>query len=72
MSNIVPLRTKKTIPPVEIVTNVPGNEAKSFIMNEFFDWCHDNGVDVSGTEFKYASATILTVMQGLMHKVDAA
>ncbi len=32
-------------------------------------WAADMGVDVETTDFKYETATIMTVMQGMIHKV---
>lgn len=62
--NIVCLNQKRNEIKVE-----PNEEDKadSFI-SYFFDWAQEQGIDTSSVEFKFNAATVLTVIQSLLHE----
>ena len=65
MSNVVGFATRKK----EKVQEAKGNDAQNFL-SEFYDWARENGIDTETTRFKYDAATVLTVVQSLLHERD--
>lgn len=71
MSKVVSLAAyRKPAPPVvELPTN-RSVEAMEFISEYLYPWALANGVDLEGSDFKYESATIMAVVQGMLFKVN--
>lgn len=71
MTNVVALRRPRPIQPPapEVPVNTPHAEAKDFIVNYLYPWALDQGIDLEGFDFKFESATIMTVVQGMLHRV---
>ena len=64
--SVVSLKIKKPRPVAPVVT--PSDEAQDFIINELYNWAIEKGIDIETTDFKYQSATIMTVLQGMLWK----
>ena len=61
----------KTKPPVVQLPDVPDNsEAINFISSYLYPWALERGVDLNSTDFKYESAVIMTVIQGMTHRAN--
>lgn len=69
MSKVVSLAAyrKAKTPVVELPTN-NSPEAMDFIADVLYPWALDNGIDIESTDFKYESATIMTVIQGMLFR----
>jgi hypothetical protein len=71
MSNIVAFKPKAQ--PVEIPAVVPNNSTPDSVMDMVYDiqvWAMDNGIDINTLDFKYSAATIMSVLQGMVFKVE--
>jgi len=70
MNNIVAFRPKKApIPEVQL----PVNTSPSVVTDMIYyisEWAINNGVDIESINYKYEAATIMTVLQGMLHKVS--
>lgn len=57
-------------PPAMI--EVPINQTTQPVMDmimQLTQWAYDMGVNTESTDFKYEAATIMTVLQGMVHRV---
>ncbi len=69
MSNVVAFKPRpKPQPMVEIPTN-QAPLAVLEMMGTIAQWAADMGVDTDTLDFKFEGATIMTVLQGMLHKV---
>lgn len=73
MSNVVSLASfRKPAPPVmELPNNNPPQEALSFVTDVLYHWALDNNIDIESHDFKFESATILTVLQGMLFRAKS-
>lgn len=71
MSNIVSLRRKASPQTPQIPVISASEEAQDFILNELYMWALEKGIDTETTDFKYESATIMTVLQGMLWKKNS-
>lgn len=66
MSNVVCLTTKKN---ERVDEPIKDSEAHTFLA-QFYDWAREHGIDTTTTQFKFDAATVLTVIQSLLHERD--
>lgn len=70
MSNVVAFAARKPKPVVvEMPTNSTPQSVMDFITGDLYNWALSQGIDLESTDFKYESATIMTVLQGMMFRV---
>ncbi len=65
---IIAFKPRPKPPVVELPTN-KAPDSVLMMIGSITQWAHDMGVDTETTDFKYEAATIMTVMQGMLHKV---
>lgn len=65
MSNVVCLATTKK----DKVRKETKEGVDSFIY-ELYDWCQNQGIDTTSEDFRWEAATIMTIIQGMLHKRD--
>jgi hypothetical protein len=63
MDNVHCLTTRRS----EAVKSAPKVSDADAYMGDFYDWAMANGIDTTTTEFKFNAATVLTVVQSLLH-----
>ena len=69
MSNVVAFAARKPKPVVvELPTNKAPDAVMDFITEDLYNWALSQGIDLESTDFKYESATIMTVLQGMMFR----
>jgi hypothetical protein len=61
MGNVVCLTTTRNA-----VKKEEPDAANEYI-STFYDWARAQGIDTTTTEFKFNAATVLTVVQALLH-----
>ena len=71
MSNVVAFQARKPKPVVvEMPTNTAPQSVMDFITDDLYHWALSHGIDLESTDFKYESATIMTVLQGMMFRAS--
>lgn len=68
-SNVVAFQPRKTVDPV--IVELPNNSLPSVVIDfigEVYAWAQTQGIDTESIDFKYEAATIMTVLQGMLHK----
>jgi hypothetical protein len=65
-SNVVCLTTRKSERAEETVKESAADE----FVRQFYDWAAQHGIDTTTTNFKYDAATVLTVVQSILHERD--
>lgn len=56
-------------PQSPVIENRPPETAMKFVTEELYSWALDQGIDIESTDFKFESATILTVLQGMLFRI---
>jgi len=71
MSNVVAFKARKPKPTpiVEMPTNSTPQSVMDFITDDLYNWALSQGIDIESTDFKFESATVMTVLQGMMFRV---
>lgn len=66
MSNVVSLASRRKKPiPVE-TAGLP--QPVQDMIYELYTWAHANDIDTESVTFKWELATIMAVLQGMLHK----
>jgi hypothetical protein len=70
MSNVLAFRPRPKPPTVADLplVNEPNSIAIDYITNYLYPWALEQGIDLNSIDFKYDAATIMTVLQGMLHK----
>lgn len=69
MSNVLAFKARKPKPIiVEMPINSTPQPVMDFITEDLYNWAICQGIDLESTDFKFESATIMTVLQGMMFR----